>query len=55
MARVDHQRAIRRDSFQSVPDLVREIEQFVADYNLHPQPLHVDRHRRFDPRQARTT
>jgi len=33
------QRAIRRDSFQSVPDLVRKIEQFVAHYNLHPQPF----------------
>jgi transposase len=33
------QRAIRRDSFQSVPDLVRKIEQFVAHYNLHRQPF----------------
>jgi len=33
------QRAIRRDSFQSLPDLVRKIDQFVTHYNAHPQPL----------------
>jgi putative transposase len=33
------QRAIRRDSFQSVPDLVRKIDQFVTHYNRHPQPF----------------
>jgi transposase len=33
------QRAIRRDSFQSVPDLIRKIEAFVTHYNLHPKPF----------------
>src|ERR1700730_18141361 len=33
------QRAIRRDSFQPFPDLVRKIERFVTHYNAHPQPF----------------
>jgi len=33
------QRAIRRDSFQSLPELVRKIDQFVTHYNAHPQPF----------------
>lgn len=33
------QRAIRRGSFTSVPDLRRQIEHFVTDWNQHPQPF----------------
>jgi transposase len=33
------QRAIRRDSFRSLPELVRKIDQFVTHYNVHPQPF----------------
>ena len=33
------QRAIRRGSFTSVPDLRRQIERFVADWNQHPRPF----------------
>ena len=33
------QRAIRRDSFRSVPELIRKIEAFVAHYNLHRKPF----------------
>ena len=33
------QRAIRRGSFSSVPDLRRQIERFVADWNQHAQPF----------------
>jgi putative transposase len=33
------QRAIRRGSFTSVPDLRRQIAHFVEDWNQHPQPF----------------
>src|SRR3974390_147112 len=33
------QRAIRRGSFDSVPDLKRKINEFVEHYNQHPQPF----------------
>src|ERR1700687_5794314 len=33
------QRAIRRGSFDSVPDLKRKINDFVEHYNQHPQPF----------------
>jgi hypothetical protein len=49
------QRATRRDSFQSVVDLARKIEPFVAPLLPASSSLHVDGHGRFDPRKARTT
>ena len=33
------QRAIRRGSFESVPDLKRKISEFVEHYNQHPKPF----------------
>jgi hypothetical protein len=33
------QRAIRRGSFDSVPDLKRKINEFVEHYNQHPKPF----------------
>ena len=33
------QRAIRRGSFDSVPDLKRKIHEFVEHYNQHPKPF----------------
>jgi putative transposase len=33
------QRAIRRGSFDSVPDLKRKINEFVEQYNQHPRPF----------------
>jgi putative transposase len=46
--------AIRRGSFDSVPDLKRKINEFVEHYNQHPKPF-VERHCRIHPGQNRTT
>jgi transposase len=45
--------AIRRGTFTSVKALVKQIRDYIAHRNADAPPVHLDRHRRRDPRQGR--
>jgi len=42
-------KALRRGSFNSVPDLITAIEDYLDAYNEDPKALQMDRHRRIHP------
>jgi transposase len=47
------EKAIRRGVFHSVNDLITAIEDYLKASNDNPEAIHLDRHRRADPRQGR--
>jgi hypothetical protein len=48
------EKAIRRGSFVSVPDLKQAIEAFIQAWKPKPQAVHLERHRRGHPQKDRS-